>query len=48
MPDVSDAVILKKESCRAMLACGTPEAADGYRQAKRAAAQALAEAKTWA
>ena len=36
----------EKESYRAWLARGTPEAADGYRQAKRAAARAVAEAKT--
>ncbi len=28
------------------MACGAPEAADGYRQAKRAAARVVAEAKT--
>ena len=37
---------LKKESYRAWLACGTPEAAGRYRQAKRAAASAVSEAKT--
>ncbi|TWW67452.1 R2DM Retrovirus-related Pol polyprotein from type II retrotransposable element [Takifugu flavidus] len=36
-PAVRDAVKLKKESYRALLACGTPEAADGYRQMRRAA-----------
>ncbi|TWW81643.1 hypothetical protein D4764_01G0014580 [Takifugu flavidus] len=41
-PVVRDAVRLKK----ALLACGTPEAADRYRQAKRSAATAVAEAKT--
>ncbi|TWW59217.1 General transcription factor II-I repeat domain-containing protein 2 [Takifugu flavidus] len=41
---VRDAVKLKKESYRALLACGTP--ADRYRQAKRSAATAVAEAKT--
>ncbi|XP_029903635.1 uncharacterized protein LOC115356559, partial [Myripristis murdjan] len=46
-PEVRDAVKLKKESYRSMLACGTPEAADGYRQARRAAVWAVAEAKTW-
>ncbi|TWW80160.1 hypothetical protein D4764_10G0011900 [Takifugu flavidus] len=45
-PVVRDAVRLKKESYRALLACGTPEAADRYRQAKRSAATAVAEAKT--
>ncbi|TWW53743.1 hypothetical protein D4764_0109230 [Takifugu flavidus] len=44
-PAVRDAVKLK-ESYRALLACGTPEAADGYRRAKRSAATAVAEAKT--
>ncbi|TWW62402.1 hypothetical protein D4764_04G0010490 [Takifugu flavidus] len=38
--------VLKKESYRALLACGTPEAADRYRRAKRSAATAVAEAKT--
>uniref|UniRef100_A0A671V6D7 Endonuclease/exonuclease/phosphatase domain-containing protein n=1 Tax=Sparus aurata TaxID=8175 RepID=A0A671V6D7_SPAAU len=38
-PEVRDPVTLKKESYRAWLARGTPEAADGYRQAKRAAAK---------
>ncbi|TWW59887.1 hypothetical protein D4764_06G0014170 [Takifugu flavidus] len=33
-------------SYRALLACGTPEAPDRYRQAKRSAATAVAEAKT--
>ncbi|TWW82263.1 5-hydroxytryptamine receptor 3A [Takifugu flavidus] len=45
-PMVRDAVKLKKESYRALLACGTPEAGDGYRRAKRSAATAVAEAKT--
>ncbi|TWW74691.1 hypothetical protein D4764_14G0006940 [Takifugu flavidus] len=45
-PAVRDAVRLKKESYRALLACGTPEAADRYRQAKRSTATAVAEAKT--
>ncbi|TWW71634.1 EARP-interacting protein [Takifugu flavidus] len=45
-PAVRDAVRLKKESYRALLACGTPEAADRYRQAKQSAATAVAEAKT--
>ena len=45
-PAVRGAVKLKKESYRAFLACGTPEAADRYRQAKRSAAAAVAEAKT--
>nr|XP_049577503.1 glycine receptor subunit alpha-3 isoform X6 [Syngnathus scovelli] len=44
-PAVRDAVKLKKESYRAVLACGTPEAADRYRMAKRNAASAVAEAK---
>ena len=45
-PRVREAVRLKKESYRAWLACGTPEAAGRYRQAKRAAASAVSEAKT--
>ncbi|XP_051936003.1 uncharacterized protein LOC127610201 [Hippocampus zosterae] len=45
-PAVRDAVKLKKESYRAFMACGTPEAADGYRLAKRTAASVVAEAKT--
>ncbi|XP_061650970.1 uncharacterized protein LOC133487820 [Phyllopteryx taeniolatus] len=45
-PTVRDAVKLKKESCRALLACGTPEAADGSRLAKQNAALVVAEAKT--
>ena len=38
--------MLKKESYQAWLACGIPEAADGYWQAKRAAARVVVEAKT--
>ncbi|KAK0144605.1 Craniofacial development protein 2 [Merluccius polli] len=45
-PVVRDAVKLKKESYRTFLACGTPEAAGRYRQAKRSAAVAVTEAKT--
>ncbi|KAI3362936.1 hypothetical protein L3Q82_011616, partial [Scortum barcoo] len=47
-PEVRDAVRLKKESYRAMLACGTPDAVElhGYRQAKQAAARTVLEAKT--
>ncbi|KAI3367581.1 hypothetical protein L3Q82_026423 [Scortum barcoo] len=37
---------LKKESYRTMLACGTPDAVDRYRQAKQAAARTVLEAKT--
>ncbi|TWW81657.1 hypothetical protein D4764_01G0014720 [Takifugu flavidus] len=40
--------VVKLKSYRALLACGTPEAADRYRQAKRSAATAVAEAKTQA
>ncbi|TWW68208.1 hypothetical protein D4764_19G0000060 [Takifugu flavidus] len=47
-PVVRDAVRLKKESYQALLACGTPEAADRYWQAKWSAATAVAEAKTQA
>ena len=45
-PVVKGAVQLKKEAYRVLLACGTPEAADRYRQAKRAAARAVADAKS--
>uniref|UniRef100_A0A8C6NIQ5 Reverse transcriptase domain-containing protein n=1 Tax=Nothobranchius furzeri TaxID=105023 RepID=A0A8C6NIQ5_NOTFU len=45
-PAVRDAVKLKKESYQVFLACGTPEAADGYRQSKRNAARVATEAKT--
>nr|XP_049580440.1 charged multivesicular body protein 1a isoform X2 [Syngnathus scovelli] len=45
-PEVRDAVKLKKESYRAVLACGTPEAADRYEMTKRNAGSAVAEAKT--
>ncbi|TWW77036.1 hypothetical protein D4764_12G0004260 [Takifugu flavidus] len=45
-PAVKDAVRLKKESYRALLTCGTPEAVDRYRQAKRSSATAVTEAKT--
>ncbi|KAK3510372.1 hypothetical protein QTP70_005671 [Hemibagrus guttatus] len=38
---------LKKESYRAWLARGTPEAAEAYRQAKRTTAVVVSEAKTW-
>lgn len=41
-----DAVRLKKESYRAFLACGTPETADRYRQAKWSVARMVTEAKT--
>ena len=44
---VRDAVKLK-ESYRAFLACGTPEAVDRYRQDKWCVAVAVAEAKTQA
>ncbi|KAK3525984.1 hypothetical protein QTP70_011818 [Hemibagrus guttatus] len=45
--EVRDAVKLKKESYRAWLARGTPEAAEAYRQAKRTTAVVVSEAKTW-
>ncbi|KAL7877601.1 hypothetical protein SRHO_G00042440 [Serrasalmus rhombeus] len=45
-PQVRDAVKLKEESYQAWLACGTPEAADRYRQAKRSATSVVAKAKT--
>ncbi|KAK3550620.1 hypothetical protein QTP70_001026 [Hemibagrus guttatus] len=44
--EVRDAIKLKKESYRAWLARGTPEAAEAYRQAKRTAAGVVSEAKT--
>ncbi|XP_065327683.1 scavenger receptor cysteine-rich type 1 protein M130-like [Pelmatolapia mariae] len=45
-PEVRGATKLKKESYWAWLACGTPEAADRYRQTKRNAARAVTKAKT--
>ena len=45
-PGVRDAVRLKKEAYRAWLVCGSLEAADGYRRAKRSAAVVVTEAKT--
>ncbi|KAK3542727.1 hypothetical protein QTP70_000092 [Hemibagrus guttatus] len=45
--EVRDAFKLKKESYRAWLAQGTPEAAEAYRQAKPTAARVVSEAKTW-
>lgn len=44
--EVRDAIQLKKESYSALLACGTPEAAERYRQVKRTTAPVVAEAKT--
>ncbi|KAK3560563.1 hypothetical protein QTP86_010899 [Hemibagrus guttatus] len=44
--EVRDAVKLKKESYRAWLARGTPEAAKAYWQAKRTTAMVVSEAKT--
>ncbi|KAK3543016.1 hypothetical protein QTP70_008703 [Hemibagrus guttatus] len=44
--EVRDAIKLKKESYRAWLARGTPEAAEAYRQAKRTTAVVVSEAKT--
>jgi len=46
-PVVKEAVRLKKEAFRAWLAQGSPETADGYREAGRAVASAVTEAKTW-
>ncbi|KAK3533231.1 hypothetical protein QTP70_013673 [Hemibagrus guttatus] len=43
--EVRDAVKLKKESYRAWLARGTPEAAEAYRQDKRTTAAVVSEAK---
>ena len=45
-PAVKEAVRLKKEAFRAWLAQGSPETADRYRQARRAAASAVTKAKT--
>lgn len=42
-----EAIRLKKEAFWACLAQGSLEAADGYQEAKRAAASAVIEAKTW-
>ena len=44
-PEVRDAIKLKKESYQAWLTRGTPEVADGYRQAKCVAVWAVTEAK---
>ncbi|KAK3542715.1 hypothetical protein QTP70_000100 [Hemibagrus guttatus] len=44
--EVRDAVKLKKESYRAWLVWGTPEAAEAYRQAEQTAAGVVSEAKT--
>ncbi|XP_056880293.1 uncharacterized protein LOC130520623 [Takifugu flavidus] len=44
-PEVRGAVKLKKEAYRSWLVCGSPEAADRYRLAKRVAAATVAEAK---
>ncbi|KAK3517712.1 hypothetical protein QTP70_016085 [Hemibagrus guttatus] len=44
--EVRDAIKLKKESYRAWLARGTPEAAEAYRQAKQTTAVVVSEAKT--
>ncbi|XP_041673427.1 RLA class II histocompatibility antigen, DP alpha-1 chain-like [Cheilinus undulatus] len=48
-PAVRDVIKLKKESYRAFLACGTPEAADRYWQAKQFVASEVAKAitRTW-
>ncbi|TWW77416.1 hypothetical protein D4764_12G0008060 [Takifugu flavidus] len=45
-PEVRGAVRLKKEAYRSWLVCGSPEAADRYRLAKRVAAATVEEAKT--
>jgi hypothetical protein len=45
-PGVREAVKLKKEAFRVWLAQGSPEAADRYRQARRAAAAVVTDAKT--
>ncbi len=38
---------MKKEAFQAWLAQGPPEAANGYREARRATALVVMEAKTW-
>ena len=43
---MKEAIRLKKEAFRAWLAQGSPETADGYQEARRAAASAVAKAKT--
>ena len=45
-PAVKETVRLKKEVFRAWLAQGSPETADRYREARRAAASAVAKAKS--
>jgi len=45
-PAVKEAVRLKKEAFQSWLAQGSPETADGYQEAKMAAASAVSEAKT--
>jgi len=42
---VKESIRLKKEAFRAWLAHGSPETADGYWEARRAAASAVTEAK---
>ena len=44
---VKEAVKLKKEAFWALLSQGSPEAADMYQSAERAAALVVGEAKTW-
>ena len=46
MPAVRESVKLKKDAFQACLSWGSPEAADKYRGAERAAALMVAEAKT--
>ncbi len=46
-PVVKEAVRLKKEAFWAWLAQGSPEAADWYQEARRAAASVVTEAKTF-
>ncbi|KAM6943915.1 ectonucleoside triphosphate diphosphohydrolase 2-like [Lycodopsis pacificus] len=45
-PEVREAVKLKKETFRAWLAQGSPEASERYRQARRAAAAVVTDTKT--
>lgn len=44
--EVRDALRLKKDSYQARLACGTPEAADSYQQARHATALVVFGVKT--
>ena len=45
-PELKGAVKLSKKTYRSWLACGTPEAADSYCQAKQCAPRVVTEANT--